>query len=121
MKESPAKPAACALKGRPFSDRLGFALAGLQTVARRERSFRTQGALALAAAITVGILEPGFVWAALVTIAIVLVLALEALNAALEYLIDRVHPEIAEEMGMPRMRRQAPFSSEASVPLPSAP
>ena len=39
------------------------------------------------------------VWCALVTISIALVLALEALNGALEYLMDRVHPDYSEEIG----------------------
>ncbi len=51
------------------------------------------GALAVTAA-----LRPGLLWAATVTLSIVLVLALELLNSAVESLIDRLHPEIAPEI-----------------------
>jgi diacylglycerol kinase (ATP) len=38
-------------------------------------------------------------WTALVALCVALVLALEMVNAALEYLMDRVHPEWADEIG----------------------
>ncbi|HEX8402764.1 MAG TPA: diacylglycerol kinase [Allosphingosinicella sp.] len=85
-------------KNRPFRERLGFALAGVATVFRRERSFRTQCALAgVASVVTVGF-AMGPLWAALVAICIGVVLALEMANASLEYLIDLLHPEIAVEI-----------------------
>ena len=43
-------------------------------------------------------LRPGWVWAALVALSIGLVLAAELFNGGLEYLIDRVHPEIHDEI-----------------------
>ncbi len=84
-------------KNRGF--RLGFALAGVATVTRREKSFRTQLGLAVAALAALGLLRPGFVWAALVLLSIGLVLALEAANAAIEYLADALHPGLAEGIG----------------------
>ncbi len=87
-----------AFKNRLFRERLGFAWAGIRTVLRRERSFRTQCAAALAAAVVPVVLGLGPVWTALVALAIGLVLALEMVNAALEYLIDHLHPKIAEEI-----------------------
>lgn len=87
------------MKNRPFADRLGFALAGIATVWRRERSFRTQLKLALAGAATLLVLRPGWLWAALLLLSAVLVLALEMANAALEYLADQVHPDIAPGIG----------------------
>jgi diacylglycerol kinase (ATP) len=86
------------MKNGHFRARLGYALAGIRIVWRREKSFRTQCALALGAAAATAALRPGLVWTAIVALAIALVLALETLNAALEYLIDRVHPEIADEI-----------------------
>jgi diacylglycerol kinase (ATP) len=86
------------MKGRSFAARLGYALAGIRVIARRERSFRAQAKLALLALASVALLRPGLLWAAVVVLSIALVLALEAANAALEYFIDRVHPEIAEEV-----------------------
>jgi undecaprenol kinase len=83
------------MKYRPFRERLGFALAGVTLVWRRERSFRTQLLLAgLCAAILLG-LRPGWLWTAMLLLSAVLVLALEMANAALEYLADQVHPDIA--------------------------
>jgi diacylglycerol kinase (ATP) len=87
------------VKNRPFAVRLGFALAGLRTVARREKSFRIQAMLGIGAVAAVAVLRPGLLWAALVLLSTGLVLALEALNGALEYLADRVHPDWAEEIG----------------------
>lgn len=87
------------MKNQPLHVRLGFALAGLRAVWQRERSFRTQCGFALGAITLVAVLRPGWVWAALIVFSIALVLALELLNSALEYLIDRVHPDIAPEIG----------------------
>ena len=86
------------MKSRSFRERLGFATAGLAIVWRREKSFRSQCLLGLGAAAFTAALRPGLLWAAAVAIVIGLVLALEMMNAALEYLIDKVHPEIAEEI-----------------------
>ncbi len=83
------------MKNRPFRVRLGFAVAGVVTVWRREQSFRMQVAVATSTAILLLALRPGWLWAALVLVSAVLVLALEMANAALEYLADQVHPEIA--------------------------
>lgn len=87
------------MKNRPFATRLGFALAGLRIVLRRERSFRAQGLLGLAAITACIALRPGLLWTAIICLCIALVLALEAVNAALEYLIDHLHPAIAAEIG----------------------
>lgn len=87
------------MKNKPFAARLGFAVAGWCAVWRSERSFRTQCGFALAAGLVVVVLQPGWVWAALVALSIALVLALELLNSALEYLIDHVHPGIAPQIG----------------------
>jgi undecaprenol kinase len=86
-------------KNQPFAARLGYALAGIVLVARRERSFRTQTRLGAAAILAVAILRPGLLWAAIVILSAGLVLGLEMVNAALEYLIDRVHPDFAREIG----------------------
>jgi undecaprenol kinase len=97
VNRSPADPPS--FKNRGFGARLGFAGAGLRTVLRREKSFRTQLGLAAAALAAAALLRPGLAWAALIVLAAALVLSLEAVNAALEYLIDCVHPQLAEEIG----------------------
>ena len=87
------------MKNRPFGARVGYAVAGIRLVFRREKSFRTQAASAVAAALLVILLRPGPIWAALVALASALVLALELVNSALEYLIDHMHPALASEIG----------------------
>jgi len=86
------------MKSRSFRERIGFALAGIRIAWRREKSFRTQCGFGFAAITATAILRPGLVWAAIVVLTIGLVLLLELVNAALEYLIDRVHQELHEEI-----------------------
>jgi diacylglycerol kinase (ATP) len=87
------------MKNRKLVERIGFALAGIRIVVRREKSFRTQLVLAGAAVAALLALQPGLLWSAIILVAIGLVLALEMANAALEYLIDYLHPELAAEIG----------------------
>ena len=86
-------------KNRPFRHRLGFALSGIRRVWRRERSFRTQTLLGAAALLLTAALRPGWLWVAAILLSTGFVLALELANAALEYALDRLHPEIAAEIG----------------------
>lgn len=50
------------------------------------------------AAVLIVAFKIGPIWAAIIALCIGVVLALEMVNAALEYLIDHVHPEIAKEI-----------------------
>ena len=93
------RPDPSPLKNRGFAARLGFALAGLRLVFAREKSFRTQAVLAAAAALALLLLRPGPLWTALVVLAAALVLAIELVNSALEYALDRLHPALAREIG----------------------
>jgi diacylglycerol kinase (ATP) len=96
------QPAICSAgsaKRQPFDRRLRFAVNGIATVASRERSFRSQLGLGAAAAVAGAAVRPGLVWCALLALSIGLVLALECLNAALEYALDRLHPELHPEIG----------------------
>jgi undecaprenol kinase len=79
-------------KNAAFRRRLGFALAGLRRVARREKSFRTQLVLGAAGLALTVALRPGLLWAALFALAAAIVLAFELANAALEEALDRLHP-----------------------------
>lgn len=87
------------MKNASFLRRLGYAVHGIATVARREKSFRAQLALGVVAAGVTAALRPGWAWAAIIGLCIVAVLALELVNAALEYMIDRLHPDIHPEIG----------------------
>ena len=86
------------MKNSAFSTRLGHAWAGIRLVWRREKTFRTHGQFALAALAVTAALRADAVWWALIVICIALVFGLEALNSALEYVLDRLHPEIHEEI-----------------------
>lgn len=83
------------MKNRPIHERFGFALDGLRVVWQSERSFRTECGFAVAAAVVLVLLRPGWQWAAMIAICTMVVMALELINSALEYLIDHVHPDIA--------------------------
>lgn len=86
------------MKNRPLHERIGFALAGIATGWRREASFRTQigmGALALVALL---MLRPAPIWWALVALVVGLILAFELFNAALEGVVDLLHPDIHPEI-----------------------
>lgn len=102
------------MKNRPFVVRLGFALSGIRTAWNRERSFRTQAKVALTTAVILVWLQPGWLWVTLVAIAAGMVLALEAMNSALEYLIDHIHPAQAKEIG------RAKDAAAGAVPIASA-
>lgn len=86
-------------KNHGFRARLGYALAGIGIVCRREKSFRTQAACAVIAGGAAAWLRPGWIWCAILLIACALVLALEMVNAALEYLMDALHPQHDREIG----------------------
>ncbi len=82
------------MKNQVFKQRLGFALAGLQSAWKNERSFRTQIFYAVVALSSLLILQPEPMWWALIGIIVFLVLAAELFNTALEHLADHLHPEI---------------------------
>ena len=86
------------MKNGAFHQRLSHAWAGIRLVWRREKTFRTHCLFAAAALAFAAALRVSLVWWALIVLCIFLVVALEALNSALEYLIDRLHPEIHEEI-----------------------
>lgn len=87
------------MKNRPFILRLGFAISGIRIVWKRERSFRSQVGFAIFASVAVAFLRPPPIWVALVIVCAAMVMALELMNSAIEYMIDHFHPEIAEEIG----------------------
>jgi diacylglycerol kinase (ATP) len=87
------------MKGQAFIKRLGFAWHGLRLAVRRERSFRTHLLAAGAVLVVLLALRPAPVWWASLTLATGLVLVAELLNAALETLVDHLHPERHPEIG----------------------
>lgn len=85
-------------KNQPFHRRLRFALAGIGATWRRERSFRTQVGVAVLVVATLAVIRPPAVWWALTGFVIAAVLAFEVVNAALEALIDHLHPDVDPEI-----------------------
>lgn len=81
------------MKNARFLTRLRFAATGVATVWQRERSFRTQVWLGVGALAVVIVLRPAPIWIAALVISAALVLTLEMINSALEYLLDHLHPE----------------------------
>ncbi|MCK9283738.1 MAG: diacylglycerol kinase [Rhodocyclaceae bacterium] len=82
-------------KGLSFHARLGFALRGLRVAAVHEASFRIQLVAAVVAMLATAWIRPGWLWAALIAVAVGLVLALELVNTALEHALDGLHPDQA--------------------------
>lgn len=84
---------------------------------RREKSSRTQARLAIIAAAVSAATGVSPAWAAALALSIGLVLALEAVNSALEYMIDHLHPEIAGEIGCAKdaATGAVPIASTAAV------
>lgn len=86
------------MKGRPLRERLGFAAAGIAAGWRREQSFRIHVGVAALALVVLAAMRPAAIWWALFGVVAVLVTALELVNAALEALIDLLHPGIHPEV-----------------------
>lgn len=87
------------MKSRPLWQRIGWALAGLRECWRTEGSFRTQCACAAAGLALLAWLQPAAVWWALAVLDVLLILAAELFNSALERLADRLHPERHPDIG----------------------
>lgn len=81
------------MKNQPFLTRLGFALDGLVGALRSEHSFKVHAAAAVAVLGILAWARPGPLWWAVVLLTIVLVLAAELVNTAVEHLADHLHPE----------------------------
>ncbi|MES2096254.1 MAG: diacylglycerol kinase [Pseudomonadota bacterium] len=86
------------MKNRPFHERVGFAIEGWRTGWRREKSFRTQVTMAGVALFALIVLRPAPIWWALIVLVVALILALELINAALEGVVDHLHPDIHPEI-----------------------
>jgi diacylglycerol kinase (ATP) len=86
-------------KNQPFRHRLGFAVKGIRTVFARESSFRAQSLMALCACAGALLLAPSPGWAGAVALSAGLVLSLELVNAAIEYLLDHLHPGFSPDIG----------------------
>ena len=88
------------MKNHNFLRRLGYALAGIRISWRTERTFRT---LSLGMGFILAILvvtRPVPIWWAVLLLTAGSVVALELINTAVEKLIDHVHPDQHEIVGI---------------------
>lgn len=82
------------MKNRPFLTRIKFAATGVRSAWNSEASFRTQIVLGGLSFVLLGALRPKPVWWAIVILTSGFVLSFELINTALEYFVDRMHPEV---------------------------
>ncbi len=87
------------MKNRPLHQRMGFALSGLRTALATEHSVRTEAAALVAWIGVLCWLQPAPVWWALSILSMVVIIAVELLNSALEAAVDRLHPELHPAIG----------------------
>ena len=88
------------MKNRPLHERLGFALAGLRAGLACEASVRTEAAVLVVWIGVLSWLRPAPIWWALSIGSMLLIIAVELLNSALEAVVDRLHPERHPAIGM---------------------
>ncbi|RVQ67555.1 diacylglycerol kinase [Croceicoccus ponticola] len=87
------------LKNEALLKRAGYAMAGLRTAWRSEKAFRQQMLSSIAILALTAAVGPGAVWWALIVMALCGAAATELMNAGLESLCDRVHPEFHPMIG----------------------
>ncbi len=80
------------MKGHAFRQRMRWAMQGIVTAVKREKSMRTHCAALLAVVLVLAVCRATPMWWALVLMACGLVLVTELLNTALEELADHLHP-----------------------------
>ncbi|MEJ2060357.1 MAG: diacylglycerol kinase [Gammaproteobacteria bacterium] len=88
------------MKNQPFGIKLKNAVNGLRHVWRAEVNFRRHVYVALLVLFGFALLQPALIWWALVVLCIVLVLAAELVNSALEAVLDHLHPERHPAIGL---------------------
>ena len=88
------------MKGHAFTQRLGYAMAGLRAAWRMEKSLRIHvAATALVVSLLMLTRAPALWWA-LIALTIGAVMASELLNTALEALADHLHPQQHPAIGL---------------------
>lgn len=88
------------MKGQAFPKRLRFACNGLKSAATRESSFRIHLVVTACVLLILLVTRPPLVWWAILAMTTGLVLITELFNAALETLIDQLHPGMHPEIGI---------------------
>lgn len=80
------------MKGHRFTDRLGFAWAGLRAAWRTEKSLRTHGAASVGVIAALLVTQSPPLWWAVMALTVALVVSAELLNTSIEALADHLHP-----------------------------
>ena len=88
-----------AQKKRPMIERIGDSLSGLRLGCRREASIRAHLLGSTIAVAALAMVRPPLVWSLAALIALAVSLAAEYFNAAIEALLDKLHPEQDSEIG----------------------
>ena len=86
-------------KGRSLLRRSTDGLRGLAQGWRREQSLRTQIVGSAAALVVILLLQPPLVWQLVLAATMSVGIAAELLNASIEALLDRLHPQHDQEIG----------------------
>lgn len=86
-------------KERSLLRRSADGLKGLVHGWRREQSLRTQLVASVAALVILVLLQPPLVWRIALPAMLAVGIAAELLNASIEALLDRVHPDHHPEIG----------------------
>ena len=81
------------MKNAGIVARAGYSIAGLRAAWRGERSFRDHVMLSVLLRAAMAALRPAPFWWAIIALAVACGWAFEAMNAAIEALCDRLHPE----------------------------
>lgn len=81
------------MKGHRFTDRVGFAWAGLRAAWLTEKSLRTHALATVAVIAALLLTRAPPLWWALMALTIALVVGAELLNTAIEALADHLHPQ----------------------------
>ncbi|BBE31961.1 diacylglycerol kinase [Tepiditoga spiralis] len=85
---------------KKFKDSLKFAINGLFEVHKTQRNFRIQTFIGLIALITALFLDLNGVKLLWISFAVMLVLLMEALNTVIEKVLDYLHPDYSEIIGI---------------------
>ncbi|MEH6713185.1 MAG: diacylglycerol kinase [Paraglaciecola polaris] len=99
MKDSQLKQAPAGMKNRPFYQKLGFAINGLSYAIRHEANMRRHVLIGSVTILVFAVVQVAYIWWALISICIGLIIASELINSALEALIDHIHPEYHSNIG----------------------
>ena len=88
------------MKNQPIKQKLKNALNGIIFTYKTESNFRTHCYSTIVVFLLLGIFQPKLVWWALIVICIILVIAAELANTAIETLADHLHPDIHPKIGV---------------------